>query len=547
MTNPFSRTHPSTRPLLNAQEIGVILNAIDVAALLVDNTSNKIVAVNSILIESSGYSHETLMSMRVDELIGGQESDPDQEGQALTGRDPTIEDLLTKGGDRVPHVLQSKSIGKGTSWWLITLESIKMERNAISTKHSHSHGFIQQQKLLLEALKTPNPDEALERLIVAAREYLGDGPIGIYLGSGQQPRVNLIKSKGGEGFFPNEISPPDLNQLLKASYWVRGKASIVTMLHQSARALGYAYLASAPIRESDESRAWTGIIVAAGKDLPPANPLSYLKILGSITSVVIQKNLLMTNLNQAINENRQRLSVWEAVRKTVRDGIITVSDSMEIQYLNQSAELILGYVSDEVEGFPVDNVIIGTDRLMPALRRALRGEPTPYLGQVELHRRDGSTFPAELKINSIHNHADISGALILLSDTSESEQIRLRTQQLEQRALLGEVTSIFAHEVRNPINNISTSLQLLERELPEEDARQKRIANMQEDCQRLTDLMESVLAFSRTGNYQFTSFQLQELLDRIINRCTRVWPTPTSNAKWSCPTNSQRLSGIKGV
>ena len=64
---------------------------------------------------------------------------------------------------------------------------------------------------------------------------------------------------------------------------------------------------------------------------------------------------------------------------------------------------------------------------------------------------------------------------------------KLRTQQLEQRALLGEVTAVFAHEVRNPINNISTGLQLMELNTPENDLKNRElISRLQKDCNRLT-------------------------------------------------------------
>jgi signal transduction histidine kinase len=140
------------------------------------------------------------------------------------------------------------------------------------------------------------------------------------------------------------------------------------------------------------------------------------------------------------------------------------------------------------------------------------------LGLVQLHHRDGRTFPAEIEIVPISNQAEGTGAAILLRDNSENEQNRLHTQQLEQRALLGEVTSIFAHEVRNPINNISTALQLLARNLAQDDPAQERIKNMQDDCHRLTDLMESVLTFSRTGNYVFKPIKTEQLVERLLRR-----------------------------
>ncbi len=39
-------------------------------------------------------------------------------------------------------------------------------------------------------------------------------------------------------------------------------------------------------------------------------------------------------------------------------------------------------------------------------------------------------------------------------ELSEEDAIRKQTRQLEERAILGEISSVFAHEVRNPVNNI---------------------------------------------------------------------------------------------
>jgi signal transduction histidine kinase len=112
----------------------------------------------------------------------------------------------------------------------------------------------------------------------------------------------------------------------------------------------------------------------------------------------------------------------------------------------------------------------------------------------------------------------LQAIVVFFSDVSESEQIRIRTQQLEHRAFLGEFTAVFAHEVRNPINNISTGLQLLTTKLTNEDPNQEIISRMQADCTRLTQLMESVLSFSRPIETKFEPFNIGLLLQRILDR-----------------------------
>jgi signal transduction histidine kinase len=162
--------------------------------------------------------------------------------------------------------------------------------------------------------------------------------------------------------------------------------------------------------------------------------------------------------------------------------------------------------------------------LIPAVQLALQGITTPNLGDVHLHRRDGTDFPAEVSTVPIHHNNSTLGVFVIIRDRSESEQIRARTHQLEQRALLGEVTAVFAHEVRNPINNISTGLQLMADDIEKDDTNQELIKRMLHDCGRLTNLMESVLTFSRSGNYAVVPLMIVELLERLM----KLW-TPRMN------------------
>ena len=102
-----------------------------------------------------------------------------------------------------------------------------------------------------------------------------------------------------------------------------------------------------------------------------------------------------------------------------------VSPSFNITKLNAAAEYMLGYASREIQGQTVENVLIGTDRLTPAIRLALQGVPTHNLGKAMLHRRDGSSFPAILHTTPVIKKGEILGALVILVDISEHEQAKI--------------------------------------------------------------------------------------------------------------------------
>jgi two-component system, NtrC family, sensor histidine kinase AtoS len=212
------------------------------------------------------------------------------------------------------------------------------------------------------------------------------------------------------------------------------------------------------------------------------------------------------------------LEVWRQVAENAREGILLLSPDLNVVGMNPAAEWMLGYAESEVQDQSVENVLIGPERLTPVLEAACNGIPTHNMGNVSLHRRNGQSFPVHLQIVPVLHDEQVLSIVVFFSDVSEHEEIRQRTQQLEQRAVLGDVTAVFAHEVRNPINNISTGLQLLGVTLPSDNPNQDNINRLLNECQRLSHLMDSVLNFSRHVELKFEEVNLELLMKRLLER-----------------------------
>jgi signal transduction histidine kinase len=156
---------------------------------------------------------------------------------------------------------------------------------------------------------------------------------------------------------------------------------------------------------------------------------------------------------------------------------------------------------------------------MDALEVAYAGIETRELGIVSLHRRNGKVFSAHIQTFPVLNQkGNLWSILILISDESENEQNRIKVQHLEQRAALGGLSAIFAHEVRNPINNISTAVQLLKVRILPDDPNFEVLNRMQNDCARLITLMDSVLAFSRPIEARLQSVNISVQIANILER-----------------------------
>jgi signal transduction histidine kinase len=83
---------------------------------------------------------------------------------------------------------------------------------------------------------------------------------------------------------------------------------------------------------------------------------------------------------------------------------------------------------------------------------------------------------------------------------------------------LGTLTSGVAHELNNPLNNISTSMQILLEELEEPDLDYKRelLVNAEKEVERARDIVRALLEFSRQRAFKIKTVPFRSLVEDVV-------------------------------
>jgi two-component system sensor histidine kinase AtoS len=501
------------RRQLSLNDIESFLDVFPQAALLVDLQGNEILIANAQATELTSFTRNELMDLDLDYLIPalGEMDHPQGIGNAITSFTTTI---ISRRGTKVEVFLTLNRLNTQSSIALVVFEGEAHHRFQQAEKQRQSKLY----DLLFDLIQTTQENdfrEAIQTALKTGHTLTGASILAIYIVDPQPPGLKRIANWGPAKELPEQIPASDVIQILETPLWIPGKRATCDLL-RSARAAKYAYLASAILGQPGK---FSGLIVIADPQTSPATNLpEVLKIIAAVIMAIVQQKSLTSNLIEQNQIQSISLSLADTVKESVREGVIILGSDQKIIEMNPSAEWILGYASREVTGQPIENVIIGAENLISALQSAQQGIPTHNLGNVRIHRRDGSAFLALIRILPVFYKNKYHRAILLIWDLSEREQYQARNQQLEQRALLGEITAIFAHEVRNPINNISTGLQLISYNLPEDDPNQEIITRLGTDCDRLAHLMQSVLSFSHPSQSRMEKVDLGSLVHRILER-----------------------------
>jgi PAS domain S-box-containing protein len=490
-----------------------ILELLPAPAVLVDASQAQVVGGNAKALALTAYSRYELQDKRLDELLPTLSSEQ-LLSQAKQSSPADYPQLKTRHNTTIAVAAQVEPLSPDRRWIIITFEPVTLLQKQHIERQRQANLVLTLQGLAL-SMERGDLKVITETALQAGQKLTGASALAVYRASELAPSLALFSAITNGFSFPGSIQPTELGRLGSPDLWVPGKR-IQSGLHRLARASSLSYLATSLIGDRHNL---VGLILAAEPNgIPDPQLPEILQLLANLLSSAFRAHMQQDAQSQQRYQLQEGLLVQEAVQENIQDSVIVLAPDNTILSMNPSAELTLGYASPEVYGQPVENVLIGTAGLSSALRLAAEGISSPDLGNVTLHHRDGRPFPAHILVTPILRAGRLLNTIIILRNQSEHQHIKVRTQQLEQRALLGEVTAIFAHEVRNPINNISMTLQLMEMNETLSPEHRLHIERMKNDCDRLTHLMDSVLSFSRGSDYRMQPIRLEQLIERLLMR-----------------------------
>jgi signal transduction histidine kinase len=213
----------------------------------------------------------------------------------------------------------------------------------------------------------------------------------------------------------------------------------------------------------------------------------------------------------AAEKSSKRVSLESSIRKTGK-GIVTIAQEMsrkEQKYIQKllfslHRALLVSIAFLVVFGAAVGYILFRTVSIpLKLLEKSMNKISSGKFKTVSIKSSDKEIASLREAINKM------------------LKELELRQRQLvqsEKLASLGTLLSGVAHELNNPLSNISTSYLILNEELEEADSEYKHqlLSQIGEQTDRARDIVRSILEFSRSKDLDRKMINLKDLIAETI-------------------------------
>ncbi|OGO18842.1 MAG: hypothetical protein A2Z14_15155 [Chloroflexi bacterium RBG_16_48_8] len=493
----------------------VLADSLSESVIVIAGDGRRILASNHAFTLLSGFSRTELEELHFLNLLAVEEGERTL-GQILLAWDnpeSILEDvpLRTRQGSIELIDISLRPIGPlGSAILLMCAPSQKR-------KYTQARENARQEQLktilTLSALLVGEHDDPLNEILEISKPIISATTMGLYQVSAFHPDYERVGPLPPD--FPKTLPTSAIEPLMSLTIWSLGHRT-EHALQKAAKAAGLTALRTAPLGSAE---VWIGVLVAGWRDPNemPEEAEEWMQFIANLCHNLILQRIQKDRLEDLKEFSYQLQSEMGSQFSAVADALLVLDEDLDIVRANLAAANMLGYPSSELEGLAIQDVLVGVKDINAAFLDALGHQCETEQPHLTIHHRDGTPFPADMRVVPFSQGSTMR-LLVVLQNRSEQQAIEDQTEMLAQRALLGEVTAILAHEVRNPINNISTGVQLVASRLGQEHAQYESLQKLRQECDRLNQLLSDVLFFARPLELKMEPIALEQLMQRILNR-----------------------------
>ncbi|MGR3294646.1 MAG: PAS domain S-box protein [Candidatus Bathyanammoxibius sp.] len=205
--------------------------------------------------------------------------------------------------------------------------------------------------------------------------------------------------------------------------------------------------------------------------------------------------------------------------RSIGECVVIADKGGHVSFVNKSFEKVVGYGLKEMGGQELS--ILAADNSPVNVKEVLKKtfSQGDWEGELLFKNSDEEEFPVYLFASLIHDEDNKPLALaVVFRNISEHKRLQMELFQSEKMASMGQFAAGVAHEIRNPLSVIGSSIYYLNDILPGRDKKVKEHLKMIQDevgrCQRI---INQLLDFSKKAKVEVEKCDINKLIENTLS------------------------------
>lgn len=219
-------------------------------------------------------------------------------------------------------------------------------------------------------------------------------------------------------------------------------------------------------------------------------------------------NEMSLNLKNSINELRASEERYRKLVDGISDAVMMIDAQGTIRSWNRAAHEMFGWRSEDIKGREFSHLYHSYPETTSTL----------FDGERTFLKKNGSTFPGMVNEKAIQEGLETYHVVVIRDITEQKKMAKLERQllQSDKLATIGQLASGVAHEMNNPLGNISLYTQMLLKKSKDKSSREK-LEIVNEEANRAARIVKGLLDFARQSDPKLEPIDVNREIEKVLN------------------------------
>jgi two-component system NtrC family sensor kinase len=283
-----------------------------------------------------------------------------------------------------------------------------------------------------------------------------------------------------------------------------------------------------PCRVQGRTIAWIGLGLTEAGQYLTTEDLSLVEAVSGNFAIALENARLYRSLEKRSAEYQRLKDFNENIVESLHVGIMAVDLSDRVESWNTQLELLFGISREDAIGRKLHDLLPATLVAEFESAKSDSGVRSVYKLAVspddfpEPHRPSAGHASTPHILNAaiaplVAKNFEPIGRLVIVDDVTDRVELEEQVLQADKLSSIGLLAAGVAHEVNTPLAVISSYAQMLAKQVSGDPGHERILEKITKQTFRASEIVNSLLSFSRTASNDFAPVSLTETLEETLS------------------------------